>query len=43
MELEKILANDATYKVLISKIYKQLIRLNIYIKKKPQSKNRQKT
>ena len=40
-EWEKILANDVTYKWLISKIYKQLIQLNI--KKITQSKNGQKT
>ena len=38
---EKILANDATNKVLISKIYKQLIYLNIK-KQTTQSKNKQK-
>ena len=42
MEWEKIFANDVTYRGLIYKIYKQLIKLN---HKKPnnQSKNEQKT
>ena len=40
-EWEKIFANDATNKVLISKIYKQLIYLNIK-KQITQSKNKQK-
>ena len=35
-EWEKILANDVTYKWLISKIYKQLIQLNIKKKKTKQ-------
>ena len=34
MEWEKIFANDVTDKELISKIYKQLIQLNIKKKKK---------
>ena len=40
-EWEKIFANEATDKRLISEIYKQLMQLNIK-KKKTQSKNRQK-
>ena len=42
-EWEKIFANEATDKGLISKIYKQLMQLKIEKKQKTQSKNRQKT
>ena len=41
-EWEKIFANEATDKELISKIYKQLMQLNIK-EETTQSKNRQKT
>ena len=37
-EWEKIIANETTYKVLISKIYKQLIQLNAKKKKKKNQK-----
>ena len=43
MEWEKIVANDATEKGLISQIYKQLTQLNNNKKQKTQLKNEQKT
>ena len=42
-ELEKIIANEATDKELISKIYKQLLQLNSRKKKRPNQKMGQRT
>ena len=42
-EWGKIIANEATDKALISKIYQQLMQLNIKKKQTTQSKNGQKT
>ena len=43
MEQEKIIADDATGKGLISKIYKQLIKLNNNNEKQPNQKMGRKT
>ena len=43
MEWEKIVANDATDKVLISKIYKQLIQLNCKKQTNKQTQNKTQT
>ena len=42
-EWEKIFANEATDRGLVSKIYKQLMWLNTQKNKKPNQKNRQTT
>ena len=42
IEWDKIFANDVTEKVLISKMYKQLIQLNLKQQQQQQKKNNQK-